>query len=91
MSQISQINDVVAALIGLLTPGEHFSLITASTTPFTRETQPRAIYCAVAGTATVVDLHGNSESGVTFVAGSTIPCRFSAVTSITDATLYAIR
>ncbi len=91
MSGISQVNDVMAALLAAMVPGEHFELISASSIPFTKETQPHSIYCAVGGTATVIDLHGHSEAGVTFVAGSTVPCRFSAITSITTAVLYSIR
>jgi hypothetical protein len=89
MSGISQGVDVIAALQALMAPGEHFEKITASTVPFTAP--PRAIYCAVGGTADVVDLHGHAEAGVTFVAGSTVAGMFSAVTSITSASLYGIR
>jgi 2'-5' RNA ligase len=91
MSQISQVHDVVAALLKLMVPGDHFELIVASTTPFTDENRPRAIYCGVSGTATVIDMHGHTEAGVPFIAGSEIPNRFSAITSITSATLYGIR
>lgn len=91
MSQISQINDVIAFLLQALTPGEHFELIAASSVPFRVEERPRAIYCATGGTATVIDLHGHTEADVPFTTGGVIPCRFSAITSISGAVLYGIR
>jgi hypothetical protein len=89
MSQISQVNDLIASLLAMTVPGEHFELV-SDPTRFTKTTKPRALYVAVTGTATVVDWHGHSESSVTFTTGYH-PCNFQKISSISGATIYAVR
>lgn len=50
----------------------------------------RALLVTVAGTATLTDLDGHAEAGVVLNVG-TIPCQFTAIASITSATVYILR
>ncbi len=50
----------------------------------------RALWVTVAGTATLTDLDGHSEAGVALGVGI-IPCQFTAIASISSATIYILR
>lgn len=50
----------------------------------------RGLYVAVEGTATLTDLEGNVSTGVPLVTG-VIPGQFTAIASITSATIYILR
>lgn len=51
----------------------------------------RGLYVAVAGTADLTDIAGNTLTGVTLVAGSVWPGLVTVIANISGATLYSGR
>ena len=70
-----------------ITPASSFVLATNGAI----DPPSRALWVAVAGTATLTDLDGHVEAAVPLPAGAQITGQFTAIASITSATIYILR